>query len=738
MHKKLVQASRRAVRLTIPRLILSLSLIALFSASMTGIVSCGNAWARSDFQVVKPGGVASFDIQLSLYSGTYRDGWSGETYQLSATNLPDGWSAHFYYGGTEVKSLNVKVGETVTVNMKVSVPQSATAGDYSVTFRAAGINDLITLPLNIEVSQLQRGLDLSYPMSHLYGEVGQTIRFPLIVSNVGETTETVELSITKPNGWSANLMTSDGSSVLALVLTPGASKSLDLILTPPLKIDPGDYQFEVLARSEDGSVSASATLTTTLSGGAGITLTTTLPNQLSQGETLSYPITMRNSGAKGTFTLSLVGLPNGWKACFKSGGSQILGIYLDSGASANVNLELTPSDDSIGSYPLTVLAIDERGMQVGSLSILATLSPPERSVVMTSSYPSLSIKSGDSATFPITLEDTGGTDELVNLNILAPDGWTAEVLSQDQSVSVNSISILAGQRSTLTLKVTPPTNATIGRYDLKLIASSNDGILFSSLPLTVSLVEPSTRVSVLTTFTEVTAQAGSILKYPITIRNQGTSDVFLYLSGNAPQNWEVAFISGDTSISSLSLAGGQSINLVVTVTPPSTVSVGNYTTTIRVTSDDGKFSYVADLRSKIVGSYALQIMPSTYSTAATVGSSTSITVRVTNTGLSPITSVRLTASAPSDYWEVTASPNQISSLAPGQSATFSLTIQSPADSVAGDYMITMKAYSDQISSDQVQVRVTLNAATSWTIYATLVAVATIAALVVIFRKFGRR
>ncbi|MEM3434138.1 MAG: NEW3 domain-containing protein [Candidatus Methanomethyliaceae archaeon] len=738
MKKCVVYPSWRAVRLPNRSLVVSAALFVLFFASMAGAVSCGTAWTRSNFQVVKPGGTASFDIQLSLYSGTYKEGWSGDTYSLSAVGLPDGWTARFLYSGTEIKSLNVKVGESVTITMKVTVPQSASAGDYSVTFRAAGTDEIITLPLNIEVSPLHRELALASTTIHTYNEIGQTVCFPLTLSNNGEATETVELSTSAPEGWDACLLTSDGKSVLTLVITPGTSKSLDLALTPPKNVDPGDYSFEVLAKSQDESVSASITLLTTLGKSADITLTTTLPYQSSHGEVLSYPITLKNSGEKGTFTLSVSGLPEGWRACFKSGTSEILGIFLDSGASATVNLELTPSDNSIGTHSIAVLVYDESGTRVGSLPILASLSPPERGLTMTSSYSGLSVESGNSATFTITLANTGGTDELVNFKMATPEGWTVKISAQDQSASISSIYLQSGQKSTLTLKVTPPDNLEFGTYNLTLTATSSDGVLTSSLPLSVSVIEPSGKISVLTTFTEVTAQAGAVLKYPITIKNQWSVNVLLYLSADAPKNWEVAFMSGDTSISSLSLASGQSIDLVVKVIPPSAVSIGNYTTTVKVASDDGKFSCTVDLKSKIVGSYALQITPSTYSTATTTGSSTSITARVTNTGLSPVSSVRLSVSAPSDYWEVTTTPNQISSLAPGESVTFSIAVKSPADSIAGDYIITMRAYSDQTSSDQVQVRVTLSASTSWIIYGVLVAVATIVALVVIFRKFGRR
>uniref|UniRef100_A0A7J3UYI4 Alpha-galactosidase NEW3 domain-containing protein n=1 Tax=Candidatus Methanosuratincola petrocarbonis (ex Vanwonterghem et al. 2016) TaxID=1867261 RepID=A0A7J3UYI4_9CREN len=738
MKKCVVYPNWQAVRSPNLRLILPIALIALSFASMTGLVSSGSAWTRSNFQVVKPGGTASFDIQLSLYSGTYQDGWSGDTYKLSTTGLPEGWTARFLYSGTEVKSLNIKVGESVTIKMEITVPQSTDTGDYSITFKATGTNDVITLPLNVEVSPLQRKLDLASTTLHIYNEIGQNVRFPLTLSNNGEITETINLSISAPEGWNAQFLTSDGKTVLSLILAPASSRSLELVLTPPKDVNPSDYSFVVKATSQDGSVSASATLIATLGKSAGIALTTALPHQLSHGKSLSYPITLKNSGVNGTFTLSVSGLPKGWSSCFKSGTSEILSLFLDSGASVTVNLEVTPSENSIGTYQIVVRVFDESGLQVASLPLLATISAPDRGLAMTPSYTGLSVESGSSATFTITLANTGETDELVSLKTAAPEGWTVKISAQDQSASISNICLQSGQKSTLTLKVTPPDNAVLGTYNLTITAASSDGLLFSSLPLTISLVEPSGTISVLTTFKEVTVQAGAVLKYPITIKNQWNTDELLYLSADVPQNWAVAFMSGDTSISSLLLASGQSIDLVVKVTPPSTVAIGNYTTTIKVRSDDGKFSYALDLKSKIVGSYGLQLTPSTYNTATTTGSSTSITVRVTNTGLSPLSSLKLSVSPPSEYWEVTTTPSQISSLAPGESVTFSITIKSPADSVAGDYMITMRAYSDQTSSDQVQVRVTLSASASWTIYGVLVAVATMVVLVAIFKKFGRR
>jgi uncharacterized membrane protein len=53
-------------------------------------------------------------------------------------------------------------------------------------------------------------------------------------------------------------------------------------------------------------------------------------------------------------------------------------------------------------------------------------------------------------------------------------------------------------------------------------------------------------------------------------------------------------------------------------------------------------------------------------------------------------------------------------------------------------MITLRAQSDQVNSNDVQLRVTTSAPTSWGFIGVGVALVVIVALVVMFRRFSRR
>jgi uncharacterized membrane protein len=97
----------------------------------------------------------------------------------------------------------------------------------------------------------------------------------------------------------------------------------------------------------------------------------------------------------------------------------------------------------------------------------------------------------------------------------------------------------------------------------------------------------------------------------------------------------------------------------------------------------------------------------------------------------------LSAHAPKE-WDVSITPVQVASLAPRESSTFNITAKTPADTVAGDYIITLKALSDQVESEGTQLRATAQASTSWGLIGFGVAGVAIISLVTVFMKFKRR
>jgi len=244
-------------------------------------------------------------------------------------------------------------------------------------------------------------------------------------------------------------------------------------------------------------------------------------------------------------------------------------------------------------------------------------------------------------------------------------------------------------------------------------------------------------VKITTKFPDVTVEAGKVVQYPTTIANLGETDRLLLLSVEPPADWKVVFKSGTLEVSMLYLVAGQSENLIIEATPPSTVNMGAYIIPVQVKSETGAIYKEIELRATIVGSYALSLEPSTLLTSVTTGGSTMFTAKVTNTGYSSVTGVRVSVEAQSE-WESSITPIQVESLKPNEFFTFTLVVTTPGDTVAGDYLITLTGLSDQVESDPVQVRVTATAPTSWGLIGIGLAVVMVVALLFVFIKFRRR
>jgi uncharacterized membrane protein len=722
-------------------MIVSLILLSILTTTVP-LVTAGSGWTISDSKVAKAGDTVNFDISITVLSGSAKDGWAGEAYSLSAGGLPTGWTAKFYYGSEEIEAINVKIGQTVTVSMEISTTSASANGDYYLTFRAQSEDDNVVVPLKIEIRSPVRQIDLTSDFPLISTGNGNTITFPVTIKNAGEANEFINLTTYIPVGWQAQLLTVDGEDVNGLYLMAGESQSINLVLTPPIDAEAGNYSFTVEATSADGTLNVPLNLEACLYvNPQSLKMTSSLPYiSTNAGRSASYSVTLTNTGKDTLFLLSTQQAPENWSVTFASGTNEIQSIFLKSGASATFTVEVTPPDTAeVGTYNLTIRASSEDGTLSNDLGLRTTISPLKREVTLSSAYPYVSSESGLSITYPITISNTGESDEWLNLSTIAPDGWEVSYATAETSgVELNSIYLTASSSTSILFEATPPENVSLGEYSFALNVTSVDGAVSASLVLKANVVAPTSVVTVLSTFTEVTAKAGSTLTFPITITNHRSTDTTFLLSVKSePENWETVFESDNTEVSNVLLTSGQFISLVVQITPPSSVEIGNYTTTIIVQSSDGAVSQQIDLKAMIIGSYQLTVSPTAYNTQVSSGDSTSFTVRVTNNGQSPVTSLMLGVTAP-DGWDVTSTPLQVQSLAAGGSSTFDLQLKTPTDATAGDYLVSVKATSDQISTDETQLRVTVNAPTSWVLWGVLVAVIVVIVMIIMYRKFGRR
>jgi len=449
------------------------------------------------------------------------------------------------------------------------------------------------------------------------------------------------------------------------------------------------------------------------------------------GITLRLSFTLTNHGDGVENTVFSISAPQGWETRVLDSVGQVESVLLNKG-SQSFTLEIDVPASAIDTGIITLTAT---GTSQASLVFEITPMRSTEDIQLHSTYLSLSEEQGKTIELPLTVSNVGEVDRIVSLEAEAPSGWAATFKTSTNLV-VSSLYLKPGDSISLKMALKPADGAQIGEYVVQVKAVDHMGIT-ANLTLGVSLMEATSELEVISTFTDVTVTAGSSITFPIAVWNTGEKDALCLLTvPEAPENWKTVFISDDIEVSSLLVAAGESTTVKLKVTPPNSVETGIYVLTASVASDDGAET-VLPFNINVAGSYELSLELSTLYKTTTIGKPLSFTAKVTNGGQSPVTTVYLEVALPDD-WVAAISPAQVSSLAARGSTTFTVEVTTPADTVAGDYLLNVKAYSDQLESSSVDLRVTAQASSTWGyIGFGLVAVAIIGVYFG-FRKFKRR
>jgi len=172
---------------------------------------------------------------------------------------------------------------------------------------------------------------------------------------------------------------------------------------------------------------------------------------------------------------------------------------------------------------------------------------------------------------------------------------------------------------------------------------------------------------------------------------------------------------------------------------------GDYPIELRVSA--GELQDTVTLTATITARYSLEAATTSgrLNTKTTAGKPTTVGVKVTNTGTARMDKVTLSSSAPAgignEQWQVEFEPATIENLAPGDEIEVDVSITPPANTVAGDYMVTLNYGGEPALSSappSLAIRVSVATRTTWGIIGALIVVAVIGGLIYAFRKFGRR
>jgi uncharacterized membrane protein len=245
-----------------------------------------------------------------------------------------------------------------------------------------------------------------------------------------------------------------------------------------------------------------------------------------------------------------------------------------------------------------------------------------------------------------------------------------------------------------------------------------------------------------TAYPELTVEAGKVLIFPLTIRNLGTGSLTYRLSSvSVPDGWTLSFRTSPedrtSSVSSVFLGADESANLYLTADPPATITIGNYSFTIRATSEEGT-SQDLTVAAKVTGSYELTLDLNTLFVRGRGGEAAVVQATAYNTGATRLTNVSLEVTTP-EGWGVVKTPNFIEAVAPGEYGTIVLMLKPPSDAEVGDYLIGVRGLSDKAKSTQLMLRVNVQSASLglWAIGIISIIIAAVVITIVYF-KFLRK
>ena len=183
---------------------------------------------------------------------------------------------------------------------------------------------------------------------------------------------------------------------------------------------------------------------------------------------------------------------------------------------------------------------------------------------------------------------------------------------------------------------------------------------------------------------------------------------------------------------------GKKESLKITAAPLIKQDPGEYDITITVKNEDLKLETETTFKAIITSTYDFTLTSKTgmLNTKATSGKNNPFIIVLTSTGSADIENIALKADAP-EKWIVKFEPEKIETFKSEETKEIKVTITPPDKTIAGDYMLTFSANSEN-SSKNIDVRVTVETPSIWGWVGIGIIVIVVIGVAIIFARLGRR
>jgi len=306
-------------------------------------------YSPHEWQVIFPGNSLAFELYLKNKCPV-RD-----NYLLYVGNppLPENWTATFLVENREVKSLSVLPKGTEKIIMVVNVPEDTLPGDYRFRVHVDGNYADATQGLIVTVKRMARRISLFSPFPSKSILTGQSVSYPIRVTNDGGRSEEVILEIIPSDelvGWDITL------SETRLTLAPSESQWVMLNVKPPEIVGEKAYKIIVNGSTADSMLNSTLKLTTKILTNYLLEITGTQPifPQVYSGEKINIMVTVRNLGDS---VLTGVRLNVSSSVIPNIIVTPLDILALEPKASASFNVRISPDPNlTPGDYPIEIQA----------------------------------------------------------------------------------------------------------------------------------------------------------------------------------------------------------------------------------------------------------------------------------------------------------------------------------------------------------------------------------------------
>jgi uncharacterized membrane protein len=378
-----------------------------------------------------------------------------------------------------------------------------------------------------------------------------------------------------------------------------------------------------------------------------------------------------------------------------------------------------------GRLALALLGLTMLGLGAPAVSAADALS-------LTTPYPAVVVTPGSKVGFDLAVKTNAAAR--VDLKVMGvPTGWTATL--QGGGFVVDAVHADGKAATSVRLEVDVPATAS-GTSHLVVEASGNGQIVDLGLDIRVSAEGGD--VSLTTDVTKLHDTSTATFTFNLTIHNDTPQDQTFVVTATGPTAWTVSTrLTGQSQVASAVVRAGTTAAVSVSAQAPDGTAAGDYPIDVVATAGDKQLTQ--QLTVEITGSYTISMATpdQVLSSSGTAGAATTQQLTITNSGSAPVTNVKLTATAPTN-WKVTFDKDAIDTIPAGEQVTVTASITPSADAIAGDYQITFRASSAENTSSSIDIRFTVQTSLLWAIVGIILIGGVFGGLWWVFRRYGRR